>query len=159
MLAAVVVHIVAATLIWARGRRGRGGHRARLHGAQSWGAWLMAVTGVAVLAFVVFHLLDLTLGAAPAASAGFAAADAAGVHAYENLVASFERPLAAWSYVAAMLFLGIHVAKGFGTMVVDLGVMGRRLRATVVAVGGLVALAVLFGNGVIPVMVQAGWLA
>lgn len=158
LLVAGTIHIGAAVVIWTRGRRARGGHRVRLRGVQSWGAWLMPLTGVAVLGFVLFHLLDLTLGVVPAAPAGFLPPGEGDAHAYQNLVASFQRPLAAWFYVAAMLLLSLHLAKGFGTMAVDLGMMGRRLRATLVVVGGLLAVAVLLGNGAIPVAVQLGWL-
>lgn len=159
LAAAGVIHVTAAAVIWARGRRARGGHRVRLRGVQSWSAWLMPITGVVVLAFVVFHLLDLTLGIVPAAPAGFVPPSGGDAHAYQNLVASFQRPLAAWFYVAVMLLLSLHLAKGFGIMAVDLGVMGRRLRATLVVIGGLLALAVLLGNGAIPIAVQLGWLA
>ena len=65
------IHVGAAAIVWTRGRRARGGHRVRLRGAQAWGAWLMPVTGVVVLGFVLFHLLDLTLGIVPMAPAGF----------------------------------------------------------------------------------------
>lgn len=159
LLAAGVVHVGAAAIIWIRARRARGGYRVRLQGPRSWGAWLMPVTGVVVLAFVVFHLLDLTLGIVPAAPAGFIPPGDGDAHAYQNLVASFQRPAAAWFHVAVMLLLSLHIAKGFGTMVADLGVMGRRLRAVLVAIGGLLALAVLLGNGAIPIAVQWGWLA
>lgn len=158
ILVSAFVHIGAAMIIWVRGRRARGGHRVRLHGARSRGAWLMPATGVAILVFVVFHLLDLTLGIAPAAPPGFTPAGDGTTHAYENMVASFERPLVAWGYAALMLLLALHVAKGFGTLAVDLGVMGRRLRAALAVVGGLLALAILLGNGAIPLAVQAGWL-
>lgn len=158
ILLSALVHVAAAALIWVRGRRGRGGHRVRLRGARSRGAWLMPTTGIAILLFVVFHLFDLTLGVAPAASQGFTPATGGATHAYENMVASFQRPLVAWGYTLLMLLLALHVAKGFGTLAVDLGVMGRRLRAGLAILGGLVALAILLGNGAIPLAVQAGWL-
>lgn len=158
LLIAGAIHVTAAALIWGRGRRGRGGHRARLKGVRSWGAWLMPVTGLIVLGFVVFHLLDLTLGIVPAAPAEFVPPDESGTYAYQNLVASFQRPVVAWFYLVAMLLLSLHLAAGLGTVAVDLGVMGRRWRATLVAVGGLLAVSVLVGNGVIPVAVQLGWL-
>ncbi len=159
LMIAGVVHVGAAALVWTRGRRARGGHRVRLRGPQSWGAFLMPITGVAVLVFVGFHLLDLTLGVIPAAPGGFIPPGDGAAHAYQNLVASFQRPLVAWFYVAVMLLLSLHLAKGCATLVVDLGVMGRRLGASLAVIGGLLALAVLLGNGAIPVAVQLGWLA
>lgn len=159
LVIAGVVHVAAAAVVWTRGRQARGGHRVRLKGFQSWSAWLMPVTGVVVLAFLAFHLLDLTLGWAPASTDGFVHPGEGTAHAYQNLVASFQRPVVAWGYVAVMALLSLHLAKGFGTLAVDLGVMGRRLRATLLVIGGLLALAVLLGNGAIPIAVQLGWLA
>lgn len=159
LLAALVIHVAAAAIIWSRGRRARGQHRAKLAGPRSWGAWLMPVTGLALLAFVIVHILDLTLGVTPVAPETFAHSEAGVAHAYANLVASFQRPASAWFYVAAMLLLSLHLAQGFATLATDLGAMGRRWRATLAAIGGLLAVAVLLGNAAIPLAVQLGWLA
>ena len=159
LLIALVVHVGAAAIVWTRGRRARGGHRVTLKGVRSWSAWLMPLTGIVLLAFVVVHLLDLTLGLTPVAPEEFAHPEAGVAHAYGNLIASFQRPWSAWFYVAAMVMLSLHIAKGFATLAADLGAMGRRWRATLSAVGGLLAVAVLLGNAAIPIAVQAGWLA
>lgn len=156
LLIALVIHVVGAATLWVRGRRARGPHRARITGARSWGSWLMPVTGVALLGFVGFHLLDLTLGIVPAASDGFAHPSDGTAHAYENLVASYQRPGSAWFYVAVMLLLALHIAKGFTTMAADLGVTGRRVKAGFAVAGGLLAVAVLLANGAIPALVQLG---
>ncbi len=156
---ALVVHVGAAAIVWSRGRRGRGPHRVRLKGWRSWAARLMPLTGVVLLMFVVVHVLDLTLGVAPVAPEGFAHPEHGATHAYQNLLASFRRPWSAWFYVAVMLVLSLHLAKGFATMAADLGAMGRRWRATLSAVGGMLAVAVLLGNASIPIAVQMGWLA
>lgn len=159
LVVSIAAHVVSAAMIWARGRRARGAHRAKLKGARSWGSWLMPVTGIVVLAFLAVHLLDLTIGATPVATAGFERPVDGTAHAYENLVGSFARPWSAWFYVAVMVLLATHIAKGFTTMASDLGVMGRRWRATLVVIGGLLAVAVLLGNAAIPVLVQAGVLS
>ncbi|MBK8463531.1 MAG: succinate dehydrogenase cytochrome b subunit [Nigerium sp.] len=159
LVIALGVHVGAAAIVWARGRRARGGHRVTLRGMRSWGAWLMPVTGVVLLAFVTVHVLDLTLGLAPVAPEGFAHPEAGVAHAYGNLIASFQRPWSAWFYVAAMVLLSVHIAKGFANLAADLGAMGRRWRATLSAVGGLLAVAVLLGNAAIPIAVQMGWIA
>lgn len=158
LLIALIVHVTGAVLIWWRGRQARGGHRVKLKGFQAWSARLMPVTGIALLIFVIVHLLDLTLGLTPVAPAEFAHPGDGVAHAYQNLIASFQRTWAAWFYVVVMLLLSLHIAKGFGTMAVDLGVMGRRLRATLAAISGLLAVAILLGNAAIPIGVQAGWL-
>lgn len=159
LLIALIIHVGAAVIIWSRGRRARGGHRVKLKGMRSWSAWLMPATGVALLVFVVVHLLDLTLGVAPVAPEGFAHPEHGAMHAYQNLIASFQRPWSAWFYAIVMVLLSLHIAKGFATLAADLGAMGRRWRAALSAIGGLLAVAVLLGNAAIPLAVQMGWLS
>lgn len=159
LVVSLVIHVGAAALVWARGRRARGGHAVAKRGFASWSAWLMPLTGAVLLLFLAIHLLDLTLGVAPVAAAEFMHPADGVAHAYQNLIASFRRPLMAWFYVAVMVLLSLHIAKGFGTLAVDLGVMGRRLRAALAAVGGLLAIAIMLGNAAIPILVQTGWLA
>ena len=159
LLVSLVVHVWAAATLWLRARSARGPFRARLHGTRSLAAWLMPATGVAILLFLVAHVLDLTLGVAPVASGSFAPQAGEVVHAYENLVASFQRPVAAWSYIAMMLLLALHIAKGSTLLASDLGIMGRRWRATFALAGALLAVAVLLGNAAIPLLVQLGVLS
>lgn len=111
LLACLVLHVGCAVLLIVRARRARGPHRRRgLSGVDSWFARSMPVTGVIILLFVIFHVLDLTLGVQPAATDDFAAGSA-----YANLVASFQRPLVAGFYVLTMLVLTAHVFHGIWT--------------------------------------------
>lgn len=148
----LVVHVSAAVVVRGRARRARGPFpRTRLRGVRAFQARSMMVTGTVLLLFVVFHVLDLTVGAAPVASDQFEHLDA-----YDNLVHSFERPVVALFYVAAMVVLLLHVAHGLWSVVNDLGGTGRRLRAVAAGVAGLVGLALLLGNALIPLAVLAG---
>ena len=71
LLLALVVHVGAAAHLWRRGRRARGPHRARARGWRSFTARTMPVTGLVLLGFIVFHILDLTTGTSPAATVAF----------------------------------------------------------------------------------------
>lgn len=149
---ALVLHVAAGTLLWVRGRRFRGPHRRRGHTAI--GARTMLPTGFVLLAFVVFHLLDLTLGiAGPAA---FRAPTATESFAYENTVASLARPLAGAAYLVTMLALALHLAHGLWTTANDLGVTATRTRATWKALGYTVGVLVALGNASLPVAVWLG---
>ena len=158
LLVALILHVACAAAVWARGRKARGGHRARIHGWRSWATWSMPLTGLVILAFVVVHVLDLTLGLGVASSSYRPAVDGQ-PQAYANLVASFQRPAMALFDVAAMVLLALHIGTGCFTMASDLGAMGRRLRATFAAVGGLLAVAILLGNSAIPILVLVGVLS
>lgn len=109
----------------------------------------MRSTGAVLGLFTVYHVLDLTAGARPAASVDHTHGDAFG-----NLVASLSRPSVAVFYTASMAALAGHMIHGLRTAAMDTGVTGTARRVRQVdtiakAVGGVVAL----GNVSIPVAV------
>ena len=156
LLIAVVGHVWCAVLLTARARRARGPFRRKGLGWRSFTARTMPVTGVVLLAFIVFHILDLTTGTPPIGSAEYEASTRTASFAYENLVASFERPAAAAVYIVAMLALGAHLAHGLWSVVNDLGVTGHRVRQTCLVLSGVIALVIMVANIAIPVAVQIG---
>ena len=158
LLVCLVAHVGAAGVLWSRGRASRGAHRHQGLGLRNFTARTMLVTGVVLLGFVVFHVLDLTTGTAGAASASFRPATLDQTYAYGNLIASFQRPVAAAFYMVAMIALFLHLAHGLWTVVSDLGATGRRLRAGGYAIAGGLALAVMLGNIIIPISVLTGLL-
>lgn len=153
LLIAVVLHVWCAAVLWARARRARGRHRAPLRRTSAL-ARTMPLTGIALLAFVVFHILDLTTGHAGAAEFRGPTTDES--FAYQNLVASFERPAAAIAYIVAMLALAAHVLHGVWMAAHDLGVTGSRARAVIKMTAGVAAIALLLGNASIPIAVMVG---
>ncbi|MGE2730839.1 succinate dehydrogenase cytochrome b subunit [Mycolicibacterium vaccae] len=154
LLLCLVAHVGAAVPLTVRGHRARGRfRRTGMRSVRTFTAQTMFVGGVVLLLFIIFHILDLTTGTRPAGSAEFRAG-----HAYDNLIASFERPGVAVWYVLAMVVLGSHLVHGLWTVVNDLGVTGHRSRQVLVTLGGLLALAVTLGNMSIPVAVQVGLL-
>ncbi|WP_036921619.1 succinate dehydrogenase cytochrome b subunit [Propionicicella superfundia] len=151
LLAALVAHVGCAILVAIRGRRARGPHRRRALPLRTFGTRTMLVTGIVLFLFLVFHLLDLTIGAPPAATDVFEHGDA-----YANLVASFRRPWAAAVYIAAMLALVLHLVHGLWLSAHDLGVTGKRVRAVWKVLGFAVALVVAVGNTSIPLFILLG---
>lgn len=155
LVASLVAHLWCSVVLLSRSRASAGPHRRRTGlTAGSFGARSMLLTGVVLLLFVVFHILDMTTGTAPVATGVFESGAP-----YANLVASFSRPWVAAFYGVTMLLLAVHVAHGVRTAAGDLGVTGTRGRAAVTALGGVAAVALLAGNAAIPLAVQAGWLA
>lgn len=152
---ALVAHVVASAILWARGRRFRGPHRRGSY--QAFGARSMPWTGIILFAFIVFHLLDLTLGIFGAAS--YQHATATESFAYQNTIASFQRPLAGAFYLFTMLALAVHLAHGLWTTANDVGVTGRRTRGVWKVVAYLVAVVVAVGNASLPIAVWLGVLS
>ncbi|MCU1618158.1 MAG: putative succinate dehydrogenase cytochrome b subunit [Modestobacter sp.] len=152
----LVAHLGCGALLWRRARRARGAFRRRLLGWRTFSARTMPVTGIVLLLFLVFHILDLTTGTAPVASGAYDPGTTTTSAAYANLVASFDRPAVSAFYLLAMAVLGLHLLHGLWSVVNDLGVTGQRSRQVAVVVGGTVAGLVFLGNASIPIAVLTG---
>src|SRR5262249_62283586 len=88
-------------------------YRRVAHDAPPYASRTMRWSGPILLVFAAYHLLDLTLGTAnPAFREG---------HPYENLVASFRRPLVTAFYLIAMSALALHLRHGVWSMLQSLG--------------------------------------
>jgi succinate dehydrogenase / fumarate reductase, cytochrome b subunit len=115
LIAAFVLHIVAAAQLTRMNRRARPvkyqSHRDYV--AANFASRTMRWTGVIVALFVVFHLLDLTWGSA---NPHFVRGDP-----YDNLFYSFQRVPVAIVYIVCMIALGIHIFHGAWSMFQSLG--------------------------------------
>ncbi len=162
LLICLVAHVVCAAILTSRSRahgRSRTTRGRHVPWWRSFTSRTMPVSGVLLLAFVIFHILDLTTGTV--SSEQFRHPETVGADteyfAYQNLVASFERPAAALFYVVAMVVLGAHMLHGTWSVIHDLGVSGHRTRQVLWATGSTFTAAVVLGNASIPIAVQAGW--
>lgn len=151
LLGSLAAHVACAVLLAWRAKRARGPVPRRGLALRSFTARTMLVSGIVLLLFVIFHVLDLTLGAQPVAAGGFVTGDA-----YGNLIASFQRPIVAIFYILAMIVLTAHLLHGIWAAAIDLGATGKRLRAVAAWAAFLVSAAILLGNISIPLAVMIG---
>jgi len=120
--------------------------------------WLsrpMALTGLVVLAFVVYHLAHFTFGwVLPEAYDRY---DAQGRHdVYAMVVAGYRNPWVTGSYVVAMLLLGLHLGHAGQSFLQTLGIRYEYANRLVKRAGIAVVLAVVVGNVSLPVLVYLG---
>src|SRR3954462_15784218 len=115
LLGAVIAHIVAAYQLTRINRRARPeAYRSkRDYVAADFASRTMRWTGVIVLLFVAFHLLDLTWGPA---NPDYVSGDP-----YHNIITSFERVPVALVYVLANLALGVHLYHGAWSLFQSMG--------------------------------------
>lgn len=158
LLASLIIHVGAAVTIAARARASRGSFRRKKLNLRSFGARSMLVSGTVILGFLIFHLLDLTAGKVVATD-DYRHVTPDTSFAYENLIASMQRPWSAAIYAITLLILTVHLAHGIWTVVSDLGGTGRRLRKIAIVVAGVVALVVLIGNILLPIAITTGVLS
>jgi succinate dehydrogenase / fumarate reductase cytochrome b subunit len=115
LLVALAVHLHAAYALTQMNRRARPvKYRSdRDFVAADFASRTMRWTGIIVLLFVLFHLLDLTWGPA---NPDFVAGDP-----YHNVISSFQRVPVALVYVLANLALGVHLYHGAWSMFQSMG--------------------------------------
>jgi succinate dehydrogenase / fumarate reductase, cytochrome b subunit len=147
--ALALTHLCAVVALVRRARAaGSERHASSRRRAATLGSRSMRVTGLLVLAFIVLHVLHMTLGTLhPWFAAG---------RVYHNLLTGLAPPPIALAYIAAALLLGLHLGHGLYAAPRALGIgerrsgrLGRR-----VALGLGVALAV--GFSLVPLAVLAG---
>jgi succinate dehydrogenase / fumarate reductase cytochrome b subunit len=149
LIIAVVLHIVAVVQLWVRNRRSKpGGHRTKLVRA-TWFARTMPWTGLLILAFIVFHLLQFTtLTIHPTKLVKNAV--------YANMYDAFQKWWLVAIYVAAVALLGLHLNHGLwsGTQTAGIDNPDRNWfwrRST-----NVVTTLTVVGFGVIPILFIAG---
>lgn len=123
LLAALFVHVHAAyTLTWQnRKRRPVKYQSARHYIAADYASRTMIYTGTIILAFLIFHLADLTWGVANPDYVRGAITN--------NLTASLSRWYVAAFYIVAVLALGLHIYHGTWSLFQTLGLNNRRFNA------------------------------
>jgi len=150
LLLCLGVHVVAMLQLYLRSRAARDVGYTKFDDLSfSYASRTMRWGGLAVLAFVVYHLLDLTLGTV---HPGFQSGSP-----YANVVSGFRLWPVSAVYVLAMIPLGLHIYHGLWSTTQTLGAEGRRTRMWRRPVAALLASVIVVGNVSIPVAVLLGW--
>ncbi|MBC8211774.1 MAG: succinate dehydrogenase cytochrome b subunit [Gammaproteobacteria bacterium] len=117
----------------------------------------MLISGLIIFIFIVAHVAHLTLGAA--ADATFYRVDERGfVDVYARLVTAFQTPTIAWSYITAMLLVGIHLKHSVRALFQTMGFFHDNYFSLFEGLSWLIVLFVVIGLCSIPLAIQFGWL-
>jgi len=109
LLFSVSVHIWAAVVIWLRNRSARPvKYKMFQPPGLDYAARTMVWSGPIIALFVVYHILDFTVGTANP--------DFIKGEVYHNVIASFSNPVIALVYVAANLLLAFHLYHGLWSL-------------------------------------------
>ncbi len=114
----------------------------------------MIWTGLLLLAFIVYHLLQFTVRVTPDIVKGV---DAQGRYdVFTMVLTSFRHTWIALMYVAAMIVLFLHLSHGIQSFFQSLGLANDRTLPTYNALGKVVSVIFLVGYCAIPVTILAG---
>jgi succinate dehydrogenase cytochrome b subunit len=181
LLIVFVLHVVLAIRLKARSAAARPvGYQYHQNIQASVSSRTMLITGLVILAFVIFHLAHFTFGWVKEVEAVQAQiinghvqptgqkvtanylkiVDAQGRHdVYSMVIAGFRNPVIAVLYLIAQGFLLLHLSHGASSVFQTFGWNSPRAQPFVKGFGWLVALLVVGGNVAIVVAVWAGWVS
>ncbi len=146
----VVMHIVASIQLTRLKQEARPvGYIKKKEVGSSYASRTMMWSGPIIAAFVIYHILDLTTGAANTLQFRE-------LHAYENLVYSFRRIPVSVFYIVAMLLLGAHLYHGLWSMFQSMGFSHPRYTPLIKRAAAWVAILLVAGFISIPIAVLAG---
>jgi succinate dehydrogenase / fumarate reductase cytochrome b subunit len=155
LITMLALHLHAAYSLTVMNRRARPVkyQSARDYQIASFASRSMRYTGVIVLLFVVWHLLDLTFGTVNTIGAE---GEFVRANVYENVVRSFERVPVSVFYIVANIALGIHLFHGAWSLFQSMGWNNPRFNKWRRAFATGFATVVVVGNVSFPVAVLAG---
>jgi succinate dehydrogenase / fumarate reductase cytochrome b subunit len=153
LLAAVVWHIVAALQLTKIKSDARpAGYVKKRDVPASYAARTMMWSGPIIAAFVIFHVLHLTVGSVmPLREVGLNQPDVR-----YNIVSGFQNPLVAGFYILAMGMLCMHLYHGLWSLCQSLGWIDQRHNGKIKRAAGIIAILICVGFVSVPVAVLAG---
>jgi succinate dehydrogenase / fumarate reductase cytochrome b subunit len=151
LILALVVHVYSAVVLWRRAGRARTvKYQVKKNSSSSISSRWMRWGGLTILLFLVWHLLNFTIGKVNVA--GGPTNDP-----YVLLVDSFEVWWLTAIYLVAMLALGMHLHHGVWSAAQTLGLTNNvRARRNAKVLGAIVAVVIAGGFSLVPIFVLAG---
>jgi succinate dehydrogenase / fumarate reductase cytochrome b subunit len=153
LLAALFVHVGVYVQLWLQKRKARS-TRYRKYDPQlfSWTSRTMAWGGIAIFAFVVFHLLHLTTGdIQPDVAYRFQTGNP-----YANAIAGFRVWWVTAFYVVGVVALGLHLYHGLWSAMQTFGINNPKYNRYRRPTAGAIAVLITIGYLSIPLAVAMG---
>ena len=160
LIAMAVLHVHAAYSLTVLNRKARSVkyQSARDYEVASFASRSMRITGVVVLLFIVWHLLDLTFGTVNSYTGTkvIGGSDDGLKDVYGAVVYSFDRIPVAIFYILANIALGVHLFHGVWSLFQSMGWNNPRFNKWRRQIAAGVATIVVVGNVSFPVAAMAG---
>jgi succinate dehydrogenase / fumarate reductase cytochrome b subunit len=151
LIGSLVAHVSAAFMLWSRAKKARTTpYVVKKRTGATFASLMMRWGGVTLLLFIIWHLLNFTVGKVN--PQGGATNDP-----YNLLVDTFDVWWLTLIYLAAMAMLGAHLHHGIWSAAQTLGLTGTaHARQRAKAVGFTLALIISVGFSLVPIAVLAG---
>lgn len=156
LLSIVVLHIFFTMLLWAENQKARPQKYAVFAPMTTTVfARTMRLSGLIVLAFIIFHLAHFTLQIVdPEYRNLHTMLDGHEVHdVYKMVVMGFSNPVFVLIYVVGLFLLTLHLSHGIASLFQTLGITNKKLRPVLEAGGRTLAWILFVGYTSIPISI------
>lgn len=140
LLVFAIVHVCTGLILFFQNFKARASRYVvnKRAGGRTIGSATMPYTGILLLAFIVFHLIN------------FHFVDKTNTTIYQIVTHAFENPLYVIIYILAMVVAALHVSHGFWSAFQTIGFNHEKYTPFIMALSIVFSLAVGFGFGIIP---------
>jgi succinate dehydrogenase / fumarate reductase cytochrome b subunit len=141
LLALAAVHIITGAVLFFqnRGARPVRYQQDRRAGGRTWASVTMPYTGLLILVFVIWHLIN------------FHFADRTNATIYDIVSSAFQNPLYVLGYVISMAIVALHISHGFWSAFQTIGANHPKFMPFINRVGLALSIVVGVGFGSIPI--------
>jgi succinate dehydrogenase / fumarate reductase cytochrome b subunit len=160
LIGAVVLHIASGLRLASLNKAARPVRYVHETTVQaSFASRYMKMSGLVVLAFVVYHLLHFTLGGATPDHTSLMTKLSDGTDVkdiYKMVVLGFQQPAVSAAYIIAMVLLGLHLNHGATSLFQSLGLRNVKYNTLIDKVGPALSIFVVVGNCSMPIAILTG---
>ena len=157
ILGALLLHLGAAIRIITINRKARPSrYKVTRYQKSTVMSRYMGMTGLVILAFVIFHLAHFTWGWV--LSDAYVLTDPEGRHdIYNMVVLGFQNHYVSVAYIIANAMLGLHLGHAGSSMMQTLGLFHEKYNPVIRSLGGVLGAVIFLGNASMPIMVWLGF--
>lgn len=157
LLLTVVIHIYVTIKLAIDNRKARPeGYAKKGYTKATFASRYMWLSGLLVLAFILYHLAHFTLRVADPRFALLKADPLNRTDVYSMMVYGFQNPIVSAFYIIAMFLLMLHLTHGSSSFLQSVGLNDKRMTTRLAWIGRVFAWLIFLGYTSIPVAVLLG---
>jgi succinate dehydrogenase / fumarate reductase cytochrome b subunit len=143
LIVLAVIHISTGLVLFIQNLKARPTryHIDRPAGGRTWSSVTMPYTGILILSFVIFHLINFTF------------VDKSNITIYEIVSSAFTSPLYVVIYIIAVIIVALHVRHGLWSAFQTIGANHPKYMPAIMVVSVLFGLVVGLGFGALPIYI------
>ena len=140
-----VIHISTGLVLFIQNLKARPSryHMDKPAGGRTWSSKTMPYTGILILCFVIFHLINFTF------------VDKSNTKIYEIVSSAFASPVYVVIYIIAVIVVALHVRHGLWSAFQTIGANHPKYMPAIIIASVVFGLIVGLGFGVLPIYILA----